>query len=66
MISSVTPADLACVECGRRSDAEARGWHGYLVDTDDDGADEVVFFCPRCADREFGDLWRDALDPPST
>jgi hypothetical protein len=25
-----------------------------VVDVDDDGQDEVVFFCPRCAAREFG------------
>jgi hypothetical protein len=51
-------AKLRCVECEERSDASARGWHGYLVDVDvdveDDGEDEVVFYCPRCAAREFG------------
>jgi hypothetical protein len=47
-------AELVCVECGRRADQEARGWQGHLVDLDDDGDDEVVFYCPLCATREFG------------
>jgi RNA polymerase subunit RPABC4/transcription elongation factor Spt4 len=46
---------LTCGECGREDFDHGRGWRGYLVDLDDDGADEVVFFCPRCAAREFGD-----------
>ena len=65
MISSVTPPELVCAECGRRSDAEARGWQGYLVDADEGGGDEVLFFCPRFANREFGDLRRGWIDPPS-
>jgi hypothetical protein len=48
-------ADLVCCECDRRPAAGASGWRGYLVDLDDDGRDEVVFFCPDCAGREFGD-----------
>jgi hypothetical protein len=44
---------LICAECGRADD-HGRGWRGYLVDLDEDGADEVIFFCPRCATREFG------------
>jgi hypothetical protein len=45
---------LICAECGRTDDDHARGWCGYLVDVDDDGADDVIFFCPHCAAREFG------------
>ena len=45
---------LVCCECQRRSAGTATGWQGYLVDLDDDGQDEVVFFCPGCAVREFG------------
>ena len=45
---------LICAECGQPDDNDGRGWRGYLVDLDDDGADEVIFFCPRCATREFG------------
>jgi hypothetical protein len=36
------------------SDASASGWQAHLVDVDDDGEDEVVFYCPHCAAREFG------------
>ena len=64
MISSVTSV-LACAECGRRSDAEARGWQAYLVEADDGEGGEVLCFCPRCANREFGELRRGAIDPPS-
>lgn len=46
---------LTCGECGREDLDQGRGWRGYLVDLDDDGADEVIFFCPRCVAREFGD-----------
>lgn len=49
-------AGLVCMECKESSDACARGWRGYLVDRDDDGQDEVVFYCPVCASREFGQL----------
>ena len=51
----VRPVELFCEECRARSDARALGWRGYLVDRDDDGEDEVVFYCPRCAAREFGE-----------
>jgi hypothetical protein len=56
IISRVSDAKLRCVECEKSSDASARGWRGSLVDVDvdDDGEDEVVFYCPRCAAREFG------------
>jgi hypothetical protein len=50
----VSGEKLLCIECKERSDSSARGWRGYLVDVDDDGEDEVVFYCPRCAAREFG------------
>ena len=50
--------ELVCIECGRRSGPAAVGWRGYLVDLDDDGEDEVVFYCPRCAAREFGEKVR--------
>jgi hypothetical protein len=63
-ISWVAPR-LVCVECRRPADAQARGWQGHLVEADDDEGDEVVFFCPLCAAREFGDLHRRPLDPPA-
>ena len=28
-------------------------WRAYLGDDDLDGAAELVFYCPRCAEREF-------------
>jgi hypothetical protein len=46
--------ELVCCECERYSAGCATGWRGYLVDLDEDGEDEVVFFCPDCAAREFG------------
>jgi len=52
---NVPLVELVCEECRARSDARALGWRGYLVDRDDDGEDEVVFYCPRCAGREFGE-----------
>jgi hypothetical protein len=50
------PNELACVECGRRAELEARGWQGLLIEADDDGGDEVIFFCALCAAHEFGEL----------
>jgi hypothetical protein len=50
----VNSGELVCEECERRSTAEAQGWQGHLVDLDDDGQDDVVFYCPGCAAREFG------------
>jgi len=47
-------ADLLCTECGRFGAVAEHGWEGHLVDLDDDGEDEVAFFCPACAAREFG------------
>lgn len=51
--------ELVCEECQRESDDGARGWQGYLIapgnEEDVDDAERVaVFFCPRCAAREFG------------
>jgi len=62
----VRPVELFCEECRARSGASAVGWRGYLVDRDDDGEDEVVFYCPRCAVREFGEnVSREAGGSPS-
>jgi hypothetical protein len=46
-------AKLVCVECGCPASGEAHGWQGHLVDLDENGEDEVAFFCPNCAAREF-------------
>ena len=65
IIATVAP-ELVCVECRGRADPEARGWHAHLVESDhDQDEDEVVFFCPACAAREFGDMRRRPLDPPA-
>ena len=66
MIVSVPPAELVCVECRRRADAQARGWQAHLVESDDnEDEDEVVFFCPACAVREFGELRQRRFEPPA-
>jgi hypothetical protein len=61
----VAPAELICVECGGRADPDARGWQGHLVEDDDDERDDVIFFCPGCAAREFGELRQRPRDPPA-
>jgi hypothetical protein len=46
---------LRCTDCGRWSDDEARRWRAVLAgDADIEDTLEVVFFCPDCAEREFG------------
>jgi hypothetical protein len=46
---------LACAECPRVSSVSARGWKAFR--SDDPDADEeprLAFYCPECAQREFG------------
>ena len=45
--------ELVCEECRRVYVSGERGWQAHLADVDDDGHDEVVFYCPGCAAREF-------------
>ena len=40
---------LQCVECGRASRENERGWTARLTVDDD-----VVVYCPECDEREFG------------
>ncbi len=50
-------APLRCVECGTLSSRHARRWRSYR--TDDPTEDEppaLAFYCPACAEREFGSL----------
>lgn len=66
-MASEAPEPLVCVECGRHADGEARGWRGVLAAADEDDArgDEVegvLFFCPACAAREFGERVTDYTD----
>jgi hypothetical protein len=51
-----TTKQLQCGECGRVSRENERGWKAYLGDADD-GGDELLVFCPGCAEREFGNGW---------
>jgi hypothetical protein len=43
---------LQCVECGRVSRENKRGWTGHLT-VDEDEPVEVATFCPECDEREF-------------
>ena len=46
---------LACAECPRVSSVSARGWKAFR--SDDPEVDEhprLSFYCPECAEREFG------------
>jgi hypothetical protein len=46
---------LRCSECGRWSDNEAPGWRAVRAgEADIEVRPEVFFFCPDCAEREFG------------
>jgi hypothetical protein len=56
-----TPVDtnrLRCVECGRVSRENERGWTAHLT-AEDDGPAEAVVYCPECDEREF----REGLSP---
>src|SRR4051794_26073928 len=44
---------LECQECAQPARGQAHGWEAHLCDIDDDGAVEILFYCPSCADREF-------------
>jgi hypothetical protein len=44
---------MTCEECEIEAEGDALGWEAYLADLDDDGQDDVVFYCPVCAEREF-------------
>jgi hypothetical protein len=46
---------LACAECGRLSDFDARGWVAIRAgEADIADTPGVFFFCPVCVEREFG------------
>jgi hypothetical protein len=42
------------------------GWRAYRAgDLGEDDVLEILMFCPRCADREFGPVgWEDPGEPP--
>jgi hypothetical protein len=46
---------VECVECGCRSDAGWVGWRAYRVDDPElDEPPALGFYCPACAESEFG------------
>lgn len=48
-------ARVSCVECHRPSGRDWHGWRAYRTDDpDQDGPAELTFYCPDCAEREFG------------
>ena len=50
---------LACVECPRVSSFSARGWKAYRTDDpENDEPPALAFYCPECAEREFGEWSR--------
>jgi hypothetical protein len=49
------PAPLECVECKSLSGPEARFWRSYRIDDpSEDELPALAFYCPSCAEREFG------------
>jgi hypothetical protein len=45
-----------CTECGECSGLLWTGWRAYRVDEPGSGEPpQLVFYCPACAEREFGD-----------
>jgi hypothetical protein len=49
---------LICAECGRESDDQAHGWRASFVSAVDDlplRDDELLAWCPECAEREFSE-----------
>jgi hypothetical protein len=46
---------LVCVECSAFSIEHAWGWRAYRMDDPEHGdLPELAFYCPVCAEREFG------------
>jgi hypothetical protein len=47
---------LICVECKAEASPDAVGWRAFIVGVGDevDENEEVVTYCPECAEREFG------------
>ena len=49
---------LWCVECGRPSAPEAKGWRLYRVeDPDEEGEEILAAYCRACAVTELGGWW---------
>jgi hypothetical protein len=49
------PAPLECVECKSLSGPDARFWRSYRIDDPSEyEPPALAFYCPACAEREFG------------
>ena len=49
------PEPLVCVECRTVSSFYAWSWRAYRIDDPErHGVPTLAFYCPACADREFG------------
>jgi hypothetical protein len=56
------PGRILCSECGAVADQRASAWRAYRGDVPgEDLEPTLVFFCPRCAEREFGPLGREKI-----
>ena len=53
LASPVIIGGVRCEECEVEAEGDAQRWEAHLADLDDDGQDEVVFYCAECAAREF-------------
>ena len=52
---------VACRECGCLSGLRWAGWRAYRVDDPElDEPPALAFYCPTCAEREFGARFRTA------
>ena len=50
---------MRCQECGLLADEQAIGWRAYRTDLAGEEPDDeptIVFYCLRCAVREFGPI----------
>jgi len=57
---------MRCVECGIEATSDARGWIGLRIDIPQEGDEpETAFYCPRCAEREFGEHFAGGFAHPS-
>ena len=55
--ATCAPVTLECIECHMRSDPAAKHWRGYRIDDPSEGEPPALaFYCPVCAEREFGEL----------
>jgi hypothetical protein len=57
---------MRCEECETEPKTDARGWIGLRTDLpDEEEQPETVFYCPSCAEREFGARFANRNAKPS-